>query len=308
MVDTAPFLDILHNEVAKLELMPKGTSSKHFTLASGLRMGKVVLRIASIERELQFYKDLVGLDILSQKDDFVVLGFEKQEIVVLEQDRSLPPFNHSSAGLYHLAIVFESRATLAAAIERILTVAPQLYQGSADHLVSEAFYFADPEGNGVELYFDKNPQTWHWVNGRVVMDSLYLDEHAYITQYKADGGDSSKTLGHIHLQVGDIKLAREFYTQLLGFTITAEFPSALFLSDGVYHHHIGMNTWHSRGSKERALSLGLHNFEVVLPDQDSFTLLKQHLEKHSISMQPKDTSFLVKDPWNNEIKFRVNVT
>jgi catechol 2,3-dioxygenase len=176
-------------------------------LTEKLEMGVVELHVKDMTRMRRFYEELVGLMLISETDDAVTLGANPNLIIRLVSAPTLSNPPAGSAGLYHTATVFESRSTLAETLERILKVQPGLYQGSADHLVSEAFYFADPEGNGVELYFDKDPSTWQWKDGNVVMDSLYIDVNSYIKQHAV--------------------------------TSASPMPTALFVSDGQYHHHLG---------------------------------------------------------------------
>src|SRR5690606_28037910 len=141
------------------------------------------------------------------------------------------------------------------------------FTGSADHLVSLAFYFDDPEGNGVELYWDRPREEWRWQDGSVAMDTLPLDPNGFIAEHRVAPGDLAATgavaatgaaaapgsaaasIGHVHLKVGNIDVARAFYVDTLGFEVTVgSWPGALFASAGGYHHHLGMNAWQSRGA------------------------------------------------------------
>lgn len=264
-------------------------------------MGSVRLAIADVQNVVNFYTKGVGLSVLEEGSARVVLGLGNTEIVVLNINPTLRSSNPGSTGLYHLAIVFESRAALVAALERIFRLFPELYQGSADHLVSEAFYFSDPEGNGVELYFDKEPRTWIWENGQVKMDTLYIEVGEYIAKNRGEMSGSAK-IGHIHLKVGSIELARQFYVDVLGFSVTAELSSALFLSDGIYHHHIGLNVWESAGAGAREPSLGLDiaRFYVIHEDMTS---LADQLKSKGLEFEENDGAIIVSDPWKNRLSF-----
>ncbi len=295
--------DIFDNETAALEKSSPEETSGAVLYSDGLEMGCVELFVKDVAAVSQFYV-ACGLAILSSSDNEVVLGSTERAVVRLIQS-DLPAFSRSSAGLYHLAIVFASRGELAKALKRVFDLYPHLYQGSADHLVSEAFYFSDPEGNGVELYLDRDASGWKWKNGMVVMDSLYLDEKEYIAKYEGQDGSDKKKLGHMHLQIGNIDIAREFYVGVLGFVVTAEFPSALFLSDGKYHHHIGMNTWHSAGAGARKKSLGLRRFEVVVSDTVVLAQISERLRNAKLACVENDSSITVSDPWENELVFRI---
>src|SRR5690606_7383883 len=109
------------------------------------------------------------------------------------------------------------------------------FVGSADHLVSQAFYFTDPEGNGIELYVDRPRESWRVVGGQVRMDTLHLDPRSFLEGHLTAAAlaglhDAGAQVGHVHPQVGDIPLAREFYADALGFAVTMEAPGALFVS------------------------------------------------------------------------------
>jgi catechol 2,3-dioxygenase len=200
--------------------------------------------------------------------------------------------------------VYESRSKLAEAVQNILAKTPLLYEGTGDHLVSEAFYFHDPEGNGLELYFDRPRDEWQWNNGRVAMATLYIDPENYIKQYLGQDQEAGeKHLGHVHLRVGDIPNARKFYVDILGFDITFDMPSALFLSVGGYHHHIGANTWMSQGASKRTPALGLAEFDIHLPSADDFSNLSDRLQKFEYKYSDKNGQLEVADPWGNNIVF-----
>ncbi|HAN23267.1 MAG TPA: glyoxalase, partial [Microbacterium ginsengisoli] len=150
----------------------------------------------------------------------------------------------------HTAILFESRAALAAALYSVARHAPQTFTGSADHLVSQAFYFTDPEGNGIELYWDRARTAWSWTHGQVEMATLYLDPNAFLSEHLTEQAAAGSTagdaasVGHVHLSVGDVATARAFYVDTLGFDATASMGNqALFVSAGGYHHHMAMNVW-----------------------------------------------------------------
>jgi catechol 2,3-dioxygenase len=174
----------------------------------------------------------------------------------------LPGVDPRQPGLFHTAFLFDDRASLAATVLRAAQDPRSRFVGSSDHLVSEAFYFTDPEGNGVELYTDRDRSTWIHDGEQIRMATAYLDPNAYLQQHLSqaavDAGPSLPgRVGHVHLQVGDVRAASDFYVDALGFETTQSgYPGAVFASAGGYHHHIAMNTWNSRGSGPRAVSLG----------------------------------------------------
>lgn len=268
-------------------------------------LGIVELHVKNLETMQMFYHDVMGLSVLSQSAGKVTLGIGNYSLLSLHQDPSLFSAHPSHAGLYHFAILFSSRGDLARTIHRILESTPNLFTGSADHLVSEAFYFNDPEGNGIELYYDRDRSAWKWKDGQVQMASLYIDPVSYIESYlPLEEKDSTTSMGHVHLKVGEIEKAKAFYVDALGFDVTARLPEALFISVDGYHHHIGLNTWESKGSGEREKTLGLKSFSFVFPDPKDLIGLKDKLQKTHISFLEESGKLIFHDPWKNQIVAR----
>lgn len=278
-------------------------SDKKSLLASSLKIEPSQLYVKNLSKVGSFYKDIVGLEVLVKTDSHWILG--QGQVPVLELI-SKPEFDNApprSAGLFHNAIVYSSRTELARAVLHIIQNAPQSYEGSGDHLVSEAFYFHDPENNGLELYYDRPRDSWEWSNGSIKMDTLYIDPQEYIIKYVQGETNKAKELGHVHLRVGDIPSARKFYVEQLGFDITADMGSALFVSVGGYHHHMAMNTWLSQGASKRDPSLGLAEVKLVLPDDGSIDKLANRLTAGELSFTQNHDSLQVSDPWGNSLLF-----
>lgn len=274
---------------------------------SSLLLGTVQLNVKNIERMRDFYHHTLKLDILSEAPEKIVLGIKNVPLVVLYHTRDVTHAPAGQAGLYHFAILFSSRGDLARTIYHILSTQPHHFSGSADHLVSEAFYFTDPEGNGIELYFDRDKSTWEWENKQVKMAARYIDPREYLTNYLAiEEPEATTTMGHFHLKVGNIEAARAFYVDILGFEVTAEMPSALFISVDGYHHHLGLNTWESFGSPPRNKSLGLERLEFILPEQKDLEALAQKLKANHIAFIKTDSSLEFHDPWKNTILVSVS--
>lgn len=272
-------------------------------LTSSLSIAPSTLAVADLRRMAAFYHEHVGLDVLEQTKERVILGRAHTAVIELIARPALAYAAPGSAGLFHNAILFSARGDLARTVGGLIASTPQLYSGTGDHLVSEAFYFNDPEGNGLELYFDRPSDTWHWENGQVKMDTLYIDPVGYIQSHASeyDGGD--RKIGHIHLKVGDIARAREFYIDMLGFDITADIGSALFVSVAGYHHHIGLNTWLSTGAPRRGETLGLAHVEINLASEADVATLAQRLEQHAAPFTYDHGQLRVTDPWNNVLIF-----
>ena len=280
-------------------------------IAAGTRMGPVELRVSDLDAMLGYYRDVLALDHLSTSGDTHVLGRRGVPTVTLTRTPGLPRFDRSGAGLFHTAVLFDTAGGLAAGVARVAQSGLGRYTGSADHLVSEAFYFDDPEGNGVELYLDRPRDAWKRdAQGRPLMDTLYLDPNAFLTAHLAEPELQAPTgaarVGHVHLQVGDIAAAKEFYVGTLGFDEVLDMGSALFVSAGGYHHHIGLNTWQSRGAGPRAASLGLGTMDVVLPTTDDLGALRDRVAHRGGTIEDDGRTLSVRDPWGSELRFTVD--
>lgn len=272
----------------------------------GTRMDTVELLVRDLDAMTDFYQRAVTLDVLDQSGPTATLGRGGVAAVVLRQEKDLPGADRRGAGLYHTALLFQDQSRLAGALASMAEHAGRLYQGSADHLVSEAFYFADPEGNGLELYRDRSRDEWSFQpDGSPLMGSEPLDPNVFLrTWYDPDapiGADVTALIGHVHLQVGDVPLARAFYEGVLGFDVTADMGSALFLSAGGYHHHIGMNTWHSAGAGPRAATLGLGDVRIRVPGRDDIAALADRLRHRGIASADDGRTLRFSDPWGTRL-------
>ncbi len=280
-------------------------------LASDTAMGPVTLLVADLDRLTAYYRDAVALRVLEETESTVTLGRSGTAVIILEHAPDLRHAASGAAGLFHTAILFESQAALAAALYSVARHAPGTFTGSADHLVSQAFYFTDPEGNGVELYWDRDRTQWSWVHGQVEMATLYLDPNQFLREHLTERGAETPgdvrvfggaTVGHVHLSVGDTATAREFYVGALGFDATATLgDQALFVSAGGYHHHMAMNVWNSRGAGPRMPALGLGRIDIALPDRDGLGALDERLRHHGIATRDDGRTLRFDDPWNNLI-------
>lgn len=290
-------------------------ATKEPLLPDATHMGAVTLYVADLDAVADFYHRGVGLDILWQEGAVATLGRGNEVVLFLEQRPELARAQMGSAGLYHTAILFNTEAELAAALYSTATKFPGSYTGSADHLVSNAFYFNDPEGNGVELYWDRPREEWEWnQSGEVKMATIWLDPNRFIERNLLDAegaeigvtamkGIKPASVGHVHLQVGNIPEARDFYVDKLGFDVTAALGNqALFVSAGGYHHHLGMNTWNSAGAGMRSPALGLGQMAIVLPSSNDLDAVEQRLKDHQIQVANDGKSLEVRDPWGNLIK------
>ncbi|MFW7415145.1 VOC family protein [Demequina sp. SO4-18] len=276
-------------------------------------MGAVTLKVNDLDAMIAYYRDGVLLDVIAESDGAAILGRHGVPVVILEHAPDLPWARPGSAGLFHTAIVFDTRAELARSLYSIARRYPGTYTGSADHLVSLAFYMTDPEGNGVELYWDRDRTTWSWTHGRVEMAVLSLDPQEFLNEHlvpdTADARDglAKAHVGHVHLSVGDVESARAFYVNQLGFDATAELSgSALFVSAGGYHHHMAMNVWGSRGAGLRAPALGLGLVRIDVPTADALDEASERLRHYGVGLADDGRTVSFDDPWANRIELSVS--
>ena len=243
-------------------------------IAPATSMGAVSLTVSDLSRARAFYETALGLRVREADDGALAFGVRGgPDLVRLHGDAAAPALDRRATGLYHLAILFPSRLDLAHALARLAEARWSL-DGVADHLVSEALYLSDPDGNGIELYRDRPREEWRYADGQLQMATLPLDLRSLADELAAADGPqptvpTGTVMGHVHLQVASVPDAEAFYHGVLGFGVTARgYPGALFVSAGGYHHHLGLNTWHSAGSGPAAPgAVGLRSYEVVLPDQ-----------------------------------------
>lgn len=281
-------------------------------LARDTAMGAVTLKVHDLDAMIAYYRDGVLLDVIDEADGAAVMGRAGVPAVILEHAHELSWASPGSAGLFHTAIVFETRAELARSLYSIAQRYPGTYTGSADHLVSLAFYMTDPEGNGVELYWDRDRTAWSWTHGQIEMATLFVDPHEFLAEHLVlETVDARENLaaahvGHVHLSVGDVASARAFYVDQLGFDATAELAgSALFVSAGGYHHHMAMNVWGSRGAGLRAPALGLGLVRIDVPTADALGEASERLRHYGVGLADDGRTVAFDDPWANRIELAV---
>lgn len=257
---------------------------------SGAQIGAVTLRVADLVGVRSFYREAIGLRELEDSsfsagealDDDATEGSVSlaapdadRPLLRLIGDPAAAPRPGGTTGLFHLAILVPSRLELARSLARLITAGWRL-TGASDHLVSEALYLNDPEGNGIEIYRDRPREEWRRSeSGELAMATLPLDLQSVIDELnEGDPGPevaAGTTIGHVHLNVADLERAEGFYSGELGFDVMVRgYPGALFVAAGGYHHHIGLNTWNGEGAPPPpAGARGLDHFEVIVPGLES---------------------------------------
>jgi catechol 2,3-dioxygenase len=288
--------------------MSVGEAGSRYMIDSTARIGAVELIVADLARSERFYVDALGLQPIKSNDDRRVLAVAGtlEPLVILRQRLGTTLRPERTLGLYHFAILLPSRKDLARTLRRLAETGNRL-QGAADHVVSEALYLSDPDGNGVEIYRDRPSGGWPWRDGEVVMDTLPIDFNNLLNELDGDsdtwaGLALGTRIGHIHLHVPELREATRFYVEVLGFQIVSRLPGAIFVSAGRYHHHIGLNTWAAHNSPPPT-SAGLDHFEIRLPSALSLATVAERLTKFGSGLDEEYDGILARDPFGNRLSF-----
>lgn len=273
-------------------------------------LGYVHLTVSDLERSLAFYQRSLGFQVRRREGHTAYLGAGRDYLLVLTQ-RSGAIHVPGRTGLYHFAILVPSRLSLAQSLRNLIETEAKL-TGGADHLVSEALYLSDPDGNGIELYRDRPRSEWEYQNGMPKMATEPLDYQGVLDELESDpnpgpGLHPDTVLGHIHLHVAHLSGAVAFYEEVLGFDLVAAIQgSAAFLSAGGYHHHVGINTWNGVGAPPPPpKAVGLRYFTVQLPSEEEQAELVARLENANVAFEKREEGLTVKDPSQNGIVFTV---
>jgi len=271
-------------------------------------IGAVHLTISDLDRSIRFYEGHLGFVVHRRAAHTATLGAGAQDLLVLTRSDKAPRVR-GTTGLYHFAILVPTRADLARALRRLVAT-ETVMQGAADHGVSEALYLADEDGNGIEIYRDRPRAEWPFVNGELQMgadpidfdDLLAAGENA---PHTGAGLLAETVIGHVHLHVSRLADAQRFYVDVLGFELMQRYgQSALFVSAGGYHHHVGLNTWAGVGAPPPPPgAIGLRHFDVALPSDAAVADILVRVRAADIPIESVDGGFLVRDPAGNAICF-----
>lgn len=239
-------------------------------ISPAAHMGLVELSVSDLDRSLAYWQDSIGLRVLSREDGTAELGADTPLVRFVEEPDARPADGYT--GLFHVAILVPDRPSLA----RFLAHAGRekvALTGLSDHAVSEAIYLRDPDHHGIEIYADRPRESWEgqvdtrMTTAPIDVDNL-LGELDDPTAEPFDGLPSGTKVGHVHLCVADVDDAIRFYRDELGMDLVARHGEAAFLSAGGYHHHVGANTWQTRGAPPAPEGTArLLRFTVVLPDE-----------------------------------------
>jgi catechol 2,3-dioxygenase len=273
-------------------------------------MGPVHLTVSELERSLRYYREAIGLEVLDPADGGARLGAGGQELLVLvEEPGARPAFGYT--GLYHFALLVPERPDLARWLAHAVRDRVPLV-GLSDHFVSEAIYLSDPDGHGIEVYWDRPREVWEGQVGarmttmRLDVDSLLaeLDDPA---SAPFDGLPAGTVMGHVHLKVAAITETVAFYRDVLGFGLMAQLgPQAAFFAAGGYHHHLGSNVWESAGAAPPpAGTAGLRHATVVLPDAAERDRVVLGVQQMGHAVDENGGTPLVRDPSGNALVLTV---
>lgn len=276
-------------------------------------IGAVRLKITNMEISLRFYEEVIGFRLLKRDGAVAELTADGHTpLLILEENnqfRRMP--ERSVSGLYHFAILVPDRISLGAALRNMAYHKIPLGQG--DHLVSEALYLNDPDGNGIEVYADRPRDTWQKnEQGEILMttDPVDIDGLLAVSEGAEWNGLPPETkIGHVHFHVGDLQAAKHFYCDVLGFDVIARYGSAaLFISAGGYHHHIGLNLWAGAGAPPTPEdAVGLRYFTINVPDRDALLEIEQRLtaEGTAFERQADGNDISLSDPFGIGMKITV---
>lgn len=262
-----------------------------------IRLGVVALSVADLQRSVHFYTDPIGLRVHHQDDTHAILGSDQPLLRLYEQKGARRVARAS--GLFHCALRVPTRTALAQIIAHFIEQQTPL-AGTADHLVSEALYLSDPDGHGIEIYWDRPRDGWFDPQGNLQMGTLALDMDALLEAGKDDvpwcGLPDATDMGHVHLQVSDLATANVFYLDVLGFELMAGMSSASFISADRYHHHLGLNTWASRNQPYAPDDAARLLYATIVMPETVLAGVRARLENAHVPVTPLENGLRITDP------------
>ena len=278
-----------------------------FSIHPETKIGHIALTVADSARSLSFYEDILGFAVERREAEVVLRAGSGEPLILLTELPGARPKPQHTTGLYHYAIRLPDRASLALVLQQLQQTGHGL-QGASDHGVSEALYLADPDGNGIEIYRDRPREAWPRQGEALEMGTAPLDVDDLLASPGAASSDwhgapEGTDIGHIHLHVADLDAARRFYCDGLGLTLMQRYgDSALFVSAGGYHHHIGLNTWAGAGAPPPPEdAVGLRYFALRVPDTGALDALVAHCAEVGIATTDTPEGIRVADPSGNAV-------
>lgn len=281
------------------------------TLPAATRPRRVTLQVSDLGRSRSFYRSVLGLREIESQPGAALFGADDDAdggfLELRERRGAAPVPSRGRLGLYHFAVLLPDRASLGRFLDHARKQGVAL--GAADHLVSEALYLQDPDDLGIEVYRDRPRSEWRVANGEIEMASLPLDARGLLAEAGGapwEEAPAGTSLGHVHLSVDDLGLARRFYQKGLGLepTVTS-YPGALFMSAGGYHHHLGLNTWAGRDAAvPGADDARLLGWELEVPDPDGAERAAARMEAEGWTVAREPGGWSAADPWGAVLRVR----
>ncbi|ARI79207.1 glyoxalase [Halobacillus mangrovi] len=274
-------------------------------------IGLVKIKVQDLERSIQFYQDVIGFQVFKQTKRKAHLTADGSSVLLtIEQPEFVKPLQTSATGLYHFALLVPTRKDLAKILHHLSKIGIRL--GSSDHLVSEALYLSDPDGNGIEIYTDRDSEKWIWNQTGVKMAVDPIDTNDLLSELENrdwQGLPSHTKMGHIHLHVAELQNSQTFY-EALGFEVVSRLGNqALFMSTGGYHHHLGLNTWkgiHAPSAPED--SAGLNAFSIIFPNKEKREIAAHQLDFLDYPVIKEPEFYRTEDPSGNKVHMLVKET
>ncbi|WP_020006240.1 VOC family protein [Salinicoccus albus] len=278
----------------------------NFHKAPATHVQHVKINVSDLERSVEFYTNTIGFKILEQDKNSASLTTDGKTSILSLYQPSHPQPKGRTSGLYHFAILLPERKDLAAITMHLAR--KQMRLGSADHDVSEALYMSDPDGNGIEIYIDRDPEAWTWHGDQVNMVTEPLDAEGLLKDFNPSGEwhglPEDTVMGHLHLHVADLDSTLKFYTEGLGMNIVCKFGGqAIFMSTEDYHHHIAINLWHGADAPAPETdSVGLNTYTLKYPNAEARDAAVSRLENSGVSTADKGDSVFAQDPSGNHVE------
>ncbi len=303
----------------------KSLPKTEFRIHPATRMGHVHLTVANLDRQVEFFQEVIGLRLHWREGVTAGLGVGNGDLLRLTEVRSARRYR-GTTGLYHFAILLPNRRELARAIGRLFALRYPNYP--TDHLMTKTTYLDDPEGNNIELYTESPEDgTMAIVNDNVVIrraDGTLsdgrepLDVEALLRELTTEDRLALREpmppdtkIGHFHLYVADLDKTMHFYHDVLGFDnmgLSRSFRMGM-VSAGGYHHHIGFNTWVGEGALPPPPdAVGLRWFEISLPNLAELGKVAERVRQAGLQIEEREEGLFVRDPSRNGVMLTARET
>lgn len=276
-------------------------------LPDATHVGRVRLQIADLDRSIEYYETVIGFRVLHRHDGVACLGAHDDERILVELREKpgvRPAARRGLIGLYHYAILLPDRAALGRFLQHLADLGVRA--GMSDHFVSEAIYLTDPDGLGIEVYADRPRSAWRIDDRQLAMTTIPLNVDDLIRAAAGQpwtGAPAGTIIGHVHLYVRDIDQGAAFYHDALGLDkVVWNYPGALFLSAGGYHHHLGTNTWAAEAPLASDADARLLDWELVVPGDADVRRAAESLQAHGYSVVLGDHQAATEDPWGTGLR------